>query len=108
MRIALYRFFRALGVARTLPKQSPFKTLDEFYQAIDSLIAALAAEHHPEDAQRLHTLLHQTAWTTSSELLGELLLALNAMQGRYSPEITQAIRNCRHFARRHRRILGLR
>ena len=87
--------------------KSPFNTPDEFYQAIDHLIAALAAEHHPEEAKRLHTLLHQTAWTTSSELLGELLLVLNAMPGRYSPEITQAIHACRHFARHHRRILGL-
>jgi hypothetical protein len=61
---------------------SRFKTLDAFYQAIDSLIQVLIAEHHPDEDQRLHTLLHQTAWTTSSELLGELMLALNEMTGR--------------------------
>jgi hypothetical protein len=85
VRIALYRFFRALGVARTLPKQSQFKTLDEFDQAIDSLIAILIAEHHPEEAQRLYTLLRQTTWTTSSELLRELLLALTPCRNAIPP-----------------------
>ena len=55
----------------------------------------------------MHTLLHQTAWTTSSELLGELLLTLNEMLGRYSAEMTQTIRACHQFTRHHRRILGL-
>lgn len=65
----MYRFLPTLAVVEQLPMQSQLRTLDAFYQAIDSLIAALIAEHHPDEAQRLHTLLHQTAWTTGSELL---------------------------------------
>jgi hypothetical protein len=103
----MHRFLPTLAVVELLPVRSPFKTLDEFYQAIDNLIAVLIAEHHPDEAQRLYTLMHPTAWTMGSELLGGLLLALNAMRGEYSPELILAIHNCRHFARHHRRILGL-
>jgi len=53
-----------------------FKTLDDFYTAIDALIERLAAEQHNDEARRLHSLMHEIAWTTGSELLGELMLAL--------------------------------
>jgi hypothetical protein len=67
----------------------------------------LANEHHTGAARRLHARMHQTAWTTGSELVGELSLALNDMPGSYSPALTQAIPECRAFAIHHRRLSGL-
>jgi hypothetical protein len=48
-----------------------------------------------------------TAWTTSSEALGELMLSLKSMKGKYSPELRNEIRECLEFARHHRTILRL-
>ena len=83
------------------------KTLDEFYPAVDALIERLVAERHEGDAKRLHSLMHETAWTTGSELLGELMLAFKDMKGKYSPEVTKEIKECLEFTMHHRRILGL-
>ena len=84
-----------------------FKKLDEFYVAVDGLSEWLKREGHPDEGQELHTLMHETAWTTSSELLGELMLALDKMKGKYSQELRAEINECREFARHHRKILGL-
>ena len=84
-----------------------FKRLDEFYQAVDDLIARLNAEGHSADAQKLNELMHGTAWTTSSELLGELMLALKNIQGKYSHELETEINECREFSIHHRQILRL-
>lgn len=48
-----------------------------------------------------------TAWTTSSELLGELALALGQMRGKYSGELDGEIAACLDFAANHRKILRL-
>lgn len=62
---------------------------------VDPLIAALRADGLEEDAQALHRLVHEMAWTTSSELLGELGLELrrirSARRGRLSPSSRQAL-----------------
>ncbi len=83
-----------------------FTKLDEYYQAINALIEWLKKDGHVEDSQQLYSLMH-TAWTTSSELLGELQLALNNMKGNYSPELKKEINECFEFALNHRKILGL-
>jgi len=84
-----------------------FKTLDEFYKAVDALTERLVAQHHDDEAKRLHSLMHEIAWTTGSELLGELILAFKEMKGKYSSELTKEINECREFTLHHRRILGL-
>ena len=102
--------FAFLGLSRLIEFVKPktrFKKLDEFYQAVDDLIAKLHAEGHPADAQKLNDLLHGTAWTTSSELLGELMLALKNMQGTHSHEMENEISECLEFSIHHRQILGL-
>jgi uncharacterized protein YndB with AHSA1/START domain len=38
----------------------------------DALIASLRADGLDSEAERLHSLLHKVAWTTSSELIGEI------------------------------------
>ena len=42
------------------------------YVPFDELIASLRADGLGGEADRLHDLLHKTAWTTGSELMGEL------------------------------------
>lgn len=83
-----------------------FKSLDEYYRAINELSEQLEADGHAEEAQRLKTLMH-SAWTTGSELLGELMLALRSMKGDYSAELKEEIRDCEEFAHHHRKILAL-
>lgn len=83
-----------------------FTNLDEFYKAINILIEWLRKEEYSEEAQKLDKLMH-TAWTTGSELLGEIMLALKSMKGDYSPALRKEIDECFEFALHHRKILGL-
>ena len=61
------------------------------YECFDELIQQLRAEGHGEAAERLDSVLHHTAWTTSSELLGELGLAILAFK-RQRPATSGALR----------------
>jgi hypothetical protein len=102
--------FALLGIWRLskfIKPKTRFKSLDEFYPAVDVLIARLTSEGHPTDAQKLDDIFHGTVCTTSSELLGELMLVLKNMRGKYSHELGHEISECREFAIHHRRILGL-
>ena len=83
-----------------------FAQLDEFYEAVNNLIVWLKRDGHLEESQKLDALMH-TAWTTGSELLGEIMLALKGMKGSYSPELRKEIDECFEFALHHRKILGL-
>ena len=84
-----------------------FTRLDDFYKAVDNLIEGLKTVGHPDEANKLDSLMHHTAWTTSSELLGELTLELKNMKGNYSSDITKEIAECLEFTTHHRKILGL-
>lgn len=84
-----------------------FKSLDEFYLAVDNLIVRLRSVGNIEEANKLDLLMHQTAWTTSSELLGELMLALKSMKGSYASDVAREISECLEFAKNHRKILKL-
>jgi hypothetical protein len=44
----------------------------EFYERIDSVVVSLRSEGFAEAADQIDFLLHKVAWTTSSELFGEL------------------------------------
>ncbi len=57
-------------------KKLSFNSNQEFYAHIDSLIERLKGLNLVAPAQELHSILHERTWTTSSELLGELKLAL--------------------------------
>jgi hypothetical protein len=57
-------------------KKFRFNSNEEFYAHIDSLIGRLREAKLAAPADELHTILHESAWTTSSEPLGELKLAL--------------------------------
>ena len=49
---------------------------DQFYAFIDAITAKLRSRGFTSDADRLHALVHETAWTTSTEIFGELRSAL--------------------------------
>jgi hypothetical protein len=91
---------RSNGLSKLINKKpkTRFTKLDEFYKAINVLIEWLRREGHSEEAQKLDTLMH-TAWTTGSELLGEIMLALKSMKDDYSPELRKEIDECFEFAR---------
>ena len=50
------------------------------YECFDELIRRLRAAGSSDAARRLDDKLHGTAWTTSSELIGELGLEILAFQ----------------------------
>lgn len=62
------------------------------------LFANLNADGHQSDAQKLYTLIHGMGWTTGSELLGELMLALKDIKGNYSGILRNEINECFEFA----------
>jgi hypothetical protein len=45
---------------------------DQFYAFIDAIAEKLRSHGFTSDADRLHTLVHEMAWTTSTEVFGEL------------------------------------
>jgi len=67
---------------------------DEFPAVIDAIRDKLKSCGLIGEADRLHTLVHKMAWTTSSELYGELSLALKEIRKErreLSPEIAGEI-----------------
>ncbi len=84
----------------------PFKTVAEFYKAVETLIQELKANGSTEEAAQLDVLM-RCAWTTGSELIGELMLSLGTMKGSFPSDIRRQIDDCHYFAKHHRRILGL-
>ena len=52
-----------------------YKSNDEFYQHLDALTASLIASGFAKAGERISFLIHKVAWTTSSELFGELRIA---------------------------------
>jgi hypothetical protein len=98
------------GFSRTgNPKNMKFKTrftkLDEFYPAISALIEWLKQDGHFEESQKLGIAL--VAGATGSEILGDIMLALKSMKGKYSPALRKEINECFEFALNHRKVLGL-
>ncbi len=70
-----------------MPRQQPtpaFANNSEFYAFIDTIAQRLRSNGLVEDGERLNTLVHKIAWTTSTELFGELRIALRKIpeQGR--------------------------
>jgi hypothetical protein len=79
---------------------------DEFPAVIDAVRDKLRSDGFIEEADRLHNLVHEMAWTTSSELYGELLLALKEIRKEHrdlpsdiAAEIRRLIRSIDHICR---------
>ncbi len=65
------------------------------HKSFDELIVQLRAEGFKETATKLYSLLHETAWTTGSELIGELGLVLAAFE-KVKPSISDQLRDRLH------------
>ena len=79
---------------------------DEFPAVIDEIRDKLRSAGFIGEADRLHTLIHQMAWTTSNELYGELSLALRKIRKErrdlpadIAAEIRRIIRSIDHICR---------
>jgi len=59
----------------------------DFHSFVDELASRLAEAGMTDAAKELHTLLHETAWTTSSELLGELRAVFVNLKTRHHGQI---------------------
>jgi hypothetical protein len=60
--------------------QHQFASNVDFYDFVDTIAERLRRYHRFADAERLHTLIHKVVWTTSTELFGELRVALRNTQ----------------------------
>ena len=73
------------------------------YDCFEELIRQLRSAGHEVTAQKLDDLLHGTAWTTGSELIGELGLEILAFQ-KITPdagvELQVTVRQCLEMVRR--------
>jgi len=73
------------------------------FAEFDELVSILRSEGHDQVAGRLHTLLHETAWTTGSELMGEVGLEILTFQRStpsMSPELQKLIGRCMDVIKR--------
>lgn len=73
------------------------------YQCFEQLIVNLRAEGHGDVAAKLDYLLHKLAWTTGSELLGELglqILDFRREHATVTAELRQSLGSCMDTVRR--------
>jgi len=81
-----------------------FSSSAEFYDFVDQVAVRLRTEGFADSADRLNVLLHQTAWTTSSELIGEVGKAIIVIRRRSnsagSPELARDLERCLAAVRR--------
>ena len=101
----LFKGFSLFGDSKSMNIKTRFTKLDEYYKAINSLIERLKKDGHIEESQKLSTAM--IAGATGSEILGDIMLALKSMKGKYPPELRNEINECFEFALNHRNILGL-
>ena len=87
--------------------KSKFKNTEELYEAIDELAELLKKEGHGKYGDKLVDLVHNTAWTTGSELLGELNAFLNTISEPVKRDTRKLINECKYFCSNYRRIMGL-
>jgi len=82
-----------------------FSGTDEFYAFMDLLGRMLAEAGLTESSRRLHVLIHEVAWTTGSELLGELGVELKRIQELHDPrlpaELSEAVSRSLRFVRKY-------
>jgi hypothetical protein len=83
-------------------KSSEFTSLGDFYNSIEALRSALQESGDDADAESIDHALKKGA--TSSEILGDLSLALEAMTDRHSGDLLARIKAHDDFARQ---VLGL-
>jgi hypothetical protein len=58
------------------------------YEPFEQLIASLRNDGLLKEAERVHQTIHEVAWTTGSELLGELGMAIKSMRKESPPGLS--------------------
>ena len=101
----LLKDFSLFGNPKSMKFKTRFTKLDEFYKAINALIEWLKKDGHIEESQKLDTAM--VAGATGSEILGDVMLVLKSMKGKYSSELRKEINECLECALNHRSIFGL-
>lgn len=84
-----------------------FASLDEFYAEIKDLTVALQRNGFPDLGKKIHHHTFEVAWTTGSELLGELVEILHDVSTQTQGELQRQAGNCEYFAKNHRKLLKL-
>ena len=78
-----------------------FDSFDDFYAFVDLMADRLSEEGLAEHGQKLRSLIHEVAWTTGSELLGDLgseLRLLQRVHGAHLPaDLSSAIARSMSF-----------
>ncbi len=75
----------------------------EAQDSFEALLRQALADGHTELADRLDQIMHHIAYTTGSELIGELGLAVREFERSkptVSPELRQLLRDCKRVVRR--------
>jgi hypothetical protein len=88
-------------------RRIPYRNGEEFQAAVEHLRAVLRARGCDAEAARLEAVL-SGAWTTGSETIGEIMLALGDIRGRVPRDARRLCDDCHAYAKHHRRIDGLR
>ena len=68
-----------------------YKSNDEFYKHLDMLTKSLSESGFSESGQKISFLIHKVAWTTSSELFGELRILLRETLKQHRDSLPQPI-----------------
>jgi hypothetical protein len=68
-----------------------FKSNNEFYEFVDHLSADLSELGFSQASAELHEILHETAWTTSSEVFGEIKLTLERLKAREGKTLPECL-----------------
>jgi hypothetical protein len=73
-----------------------FRSNNDFYDYVDSTVIEMRQAGLNKEAERLDFLLHKVAWTTSSELFGELGLSILKILDlpNLSPPIRSRLQHC--------------
>ena len=73
---------------------------DAFVDALSTAADGLRAAGFEEDARSLREVVFETAWTSSSEMIGEIGLAILRIQqrarGRLPKEVAKSLESCLH------------
>ena len=63
------------------------------YEPFERFIGSLRADGLAKDADRLHYLIHKVAWTTGSELVGELGQEISKLRREHGDKFSSSTRD---------------
>ena len=82
-----------------------FAGVQEFYAFIDAFAERLTNQGLEDHARKLHFLMHKVAWTTWSELLGEIAAELQRIEDLHGsvlpPDISDALSASLAYSRKY-------